>query len=56
MKIILFIFSFLIIFSGCAEKDVQTLRKECQQEGKKFTTKKVFNFRTGEYEIRHECK
>lgn len=56
MKIITFIFTALIIFSGCAEKDINTQRKECREQGKKFTVKKVFNFRDGEYEEKGECK
>ncbi len=56
MKIIGFIFTTLIIFTGCQEKDIQTQRKECREEGKKFTVKKVFNFREGRYEEKGECK
>lgn len=44
MKIIGFIFTALIIFTGCQEKDIQTQRKECREEGKKFTVKKYLTF------------
>ncbi len=56
MKIILFFFISLVIFTGCSEKDIQTQRKECRAEGKKFTVKKVFNYREGRYEEKGECK
>lgn len=55
MKIILFLFSTLFLFTACSEKDIQTQRKECREEGKKFTVKKVFNFREGKYEEKGEC-
>ncbi len=56
MKIIAFAFMTLIIFTACEEKDIPTQRKECKEQGKKFTVTKVFNFREGEYEERAECK
>lgn len=56
MKIIIFIFASLIFFTACQEKDIYTQRKECREEGKKFTVKKVFNFREGKYEEKGECK
>lgn len=56
MKIMLFLFTTLIIFTGCNEKDIHTQRKECREEGKKFTVKRVFNFREGQYEEKGECK
>lgn len=43
------------IFTGCSEKDLSIQKKECLQQDKRFLTKKVLNFRTGEYVIRGEC-
>lgn len=56
MKIIMFLVTTMILFAGCDEKDIQTQRKECREEGKKFTVKKVFNYREGQYEEKAECK
>lgn len=43
------------IFNGCSEKDLAVQKKECIQQDKKFLTKKVLNFRTGEYVIKGQC-
>lgn len=44
-----------VIFTGCSEKDLSIQKKECLKQDKRFLTKKVLNFRTGEYVIRGEC-
>ncbi len=43
------------VLVGCSEKDLSIQKKECLQQDKKFLTKKVLNFRTGEYVIKGEC-
>lgn len=53
-KMILF-FVFVFLFVGCAEKDIEQQRQECIQNGKKFTTTKVFNHREGQYILKGEC-
>lgn len=46
----------VLFFTGCTKNDIETQKKECQDQGKTVTAKKVFNHRNGEYEIRGECK
>lgn len=53
-KMILF-FVFVFLFVGCAEKDIEQQRQECIEDGKKFTTTKVFNHREGKYILKGEC-
>ena len=55
MKIFLLVLMSVVFFAGCAEKDIETQRQECQDQGKTFTANKVFNHRNGEYEVRTEC-
>lgn len=54
-KIILLALSVLLL-SGCFSQSLEEQRTSCLNEGKKFYTKKFLNMRTGEYEIRGECK
>ena len=44
-----------ILFVGCSENNLQTQEKECIKQDKQFFTKKVLNFRTGEYVIQGKC-
>lgn len=55
MKQILFLIALAIIFTACEEKSIAEQRLECKQQGKKFKTQKVFNYRHGEYTLKGEC-
>ncbi len=45
-----------IVMSGCNfEKSIETIKKECQNEGKTFSLNEKLNFRTGEYETIVNC-
>lgn len=55
MKQLLFLLAITIIFTACEEKPISQQRAECKQQGKKFKTQKVFNYRNGEYTVKGEC-
>lgn len=52
-KLFLFILT-IFLFVGCTQENEVT-KESCQKLGKAFKTKKILNFRTGEYENRGEC-
>ena len=54
-KIILLTLSAFLL-SGCFSQSIEEQRASCINDGKKFYTKKFLNMRTGEYEIKGECK
>lgn len=56
MKYTLILLTLMVFFSGCTEEDIKLQQKECQDDGKKFIIKKVFNYRVGDYETRVECR
>ena len=45
-----------IMISGCVFEDsLETIKQECQKEGKTFSLSEKLNFRTGEYETIANC-
>lgn len=55
MKLTLILLSLFIFFTGCTQKDIKTLRIDCTKQGKQFSTKKVMNFRSGQYVTKGIC-
>lgn len=53
MKTILIITLLSVMFSGCMNSKVT--KEDCQKENKIFSSKKILNFRTGEYEDKTSC-
>lgn len=49
------LFFVFFAFQGCSKPDIEVQKKECIDQNKNFLTKKVLNFRSGEYEIKVEC-
>ena len=45
----------VFVFNGCSEKDLAVQKKECLDQEKRFLTKKVLNYRTGEFVIKGQC-
>ena len=45
-----------IFFTACVGTSIEEQRATCIKDGKKFYTKKFLNMRTGEYEIKGECR
>lgn len=41
--------------TGCNKPDIEVQKKQCQEQNKDYLTKKVLNYRSGEYVLKVEC-
>ena len=53
--IVFALLSSVLLFSGCGENDLTIQERECLKQDKNFLTKKVLNYRTGEFVFKGEC-